>query len=306
MVCGATGGESMASTVAAFGTSMRIQIQLRIVADDNRVISESEILQFDKGDDRLEVIGLSFDEAKAALIGIQGGVVTAQAASFLARHRICNLCGSLLLSKGPGRDQFVPAFGTHRASQSALPLLSLPARSGQDLQPVEPAPDRAHRSGTALPGDPLGLAGVLRHDRGFAEGRFRRSAAPLTPRLSVVTCTRSPPAMKLTSAASSWVGLTAGNGQLLPQETVIVGIDGGYVRNWHDKRHNFEVVVGKCMATDRDDRYFGLVRSQDEQPGRRFREVLRSQGLPITQPVTMLTDGGDSVAPWQGNSRQAP
>lgn len=91
---------------------MRIQIQLRIVGDDNSVISEGEILQFDKGDDRLEVIGLSFDEAKAALVGIQGGVVTAQAASFLARHRSCDLCGSLLLSKGPGQTRFRTAFGT--------------------------------------------------------------------------------------------------------------------------------------------------------------------------------------------------
>ena len=41
---------------------MRIQIQLRIIADDNSVISEGEILHFDKGDDRLEVIGLSFDD----------------------------------------------------------------------------------------------------------------------------------------------------------------------------------------------------------------------------------------------------
>ena len=41
-------------------------------ADDNSVISEGEILHFDKGDDRLEVIGLSFDEAKAVLAGIQG------------------------------------------------------------------------------------------------------------------------------------------------------------------------------------------------------------------------------------------
>ena len=46
---------------------MRIEIQLRIVADDSSVISEGEILHFDKGDDRLEVIGLSFDEAKTAL-----------------------------------------------------------------------------------------------------------------------------------------------------------------------------------------------------------------------------------------------
>ena len=31
---------------------MRIQIQLRIVADDNSVISEGEILHFDKGDEQ--------------------------------------------------------------------------------------------------------------------------------------------------------------------------------------------------------------------------------------------------------------
>src|SRR3954447_21100436 len=49
------------------------------------------------------------------------------------------------------------------------------------------------------------------------------------------------------------------------------------------------------MAEDRDDRYFGLVRSQDAAPKRRFCEVLRRQELPADQPVTVLTDGGDSV-----------
>jgi hypothetical protein len=148
---------------------MRIEIQLRIVADDNSVISEGEILHFDKGDDRLEVIGLSFDEAKAALAGIQGGVVTVQAASFLARHRSCDLCGSPLLSKGP--DPVPYGLRHHRSVQSALSPLPLPAWGDQDLQPVEPAPDRAHSPGTALPGNTLGLADVLRHDSGFAEGR---------------------------------------------------------------------------------------------------------------------------------------
>jgi hypothetical protein len=42
---------------------MRIQIQFRIIGNDNSVISEDEILQFDKGDDRLEA--MSFAEAKA-------------------------------------------------------------------------------------------------------------------------------------------------------------------------------------------------------------------------------------------------
>jgi hypothetical protein len=80
----------------------------------------------------------------------------------------------------------------------------------------------------------------------------------------------------------------------VPREAVIVGIDGGYLRNWHKKR-NFEVIVGKSMVEDRDDRYFGLVRSQDAAPKHRLREMLRSQKLPVDQPVTVLTDGGDSV-----------
>ena len=91
---------------------MRIQIQFRIIGDDNSVISEDEILQFDKDDDRLEAIGLSFANSKAILVGIQERVVSAQAASFLERHRCCDLCGRMLLSKGRCRIQFRTAFGT--------------------------------------------------------------------------------------------------------------------------------------------------------------------------------------------------
>ena len=87
----------------------------------------------------------------------------------------------------------------------------------------------------------------------------------------------------------------------VPREAVIVGIDGGYLRNWHDKKKNFEVIVGKSMAEDRDNRYFGLVRSQDAAPKRRFCEVLGCQGLPVDQPVTVLTDGGDSVRALVGD-----
>ena len=81
------------------------------------MISADEVLHLDKGDDRLEAIGLSLSEAKAVLVGLQERVVTAQAASFLARHRCCNRCGRALLSKGSGRIQFRTAFGT-------IPLVS--------------------------------------------------------------------------------------------------------------------------------------------------------------------------------------
>jgi hypothetical protein len=72
----------------------------------------------------------------------------------------------------------------------------------------------------------------------------------------------------------------------IAREAVIVGIDGGYLRNWHDKRKKFEVIVGKSMAEDRDDRYF--VRSQDAAPKRRLCAVLERQGLSADQSVTVL------------------
>jgi hypothetical protein len=96
-------------------------------------------------------------------------------------------------------------------------------------------------------------------------------------------------------------GPAAGQALPVPREAVIVGIDGGYLRNWHDKKRNFEVIVGKSMVEDRDDRYFGLVRSQDAAPKHRLREMLRSQKLPVDQPVTVLTDGGDSVRALVGD-----
>ena len=85
---------------------MRIEIQLRIVGDDDSVISVDKVLYLDKSDDRLEAVGLSLSEGKAVMAGIQERVVTAQAASFLDRHRCCSGCGRALLSKGPGQIQF--------------------------------------------------------------------------------------------------------------------------------------------------------------------------------------------------------
>ena len=74
-------------------------------------------------------------------------------------------------------------------------------------------------------------------------------------------------------------------------DPVVVGIDGGYVRNWYAKKRRFEVVVGKSIVKDRNDRYFGLVQTHDDQPKRRIASVLREQGLSMTEEMTFLTDG---------------
>src|SRR3954447_13500658 len=89
---------------------MRVQIQVRIVSDDETVLSDDVIACFDKDDDQLEEIGLSLYQAKTLLAGAQVSLVAAQAASFLTRHRDCQHCGRHLQSSC--RILFRTAFGT--------------------------------------------------------------------------------------------------------------------------------------------------------------------------------------------------
>ena len=266
---------------------MRIEIQLRIVGDDNSVISADEVLHFDKSDDRVEAIGLSFGDAKAVLATIQERVVTAQAASFLARHRCCNHCGRALLSKGPGRIQFRTAFGTIPLNSPRFHRCRCQPSTSKTFSPLgelfteHTAPELLYLETKWASLVSFGLTAQL-----------LKEVLPIGSTANACTIRRHLHKIAVRHEADlgseQRVGLESGpdNGQPLPQETVIVGIDGGYLRNWYDKKRNFEVIVGKSLSTGRNDRYFGLVASQDDLSDRRLAAVL--QDLPGTPAVTML------------------
>jgi hypothetical protein len=87
-----------------------------------------------------------------------------------------------------------------------------------------------------------------------------------------------------------------------------VGIDGGYVRSWADKKRHFEVIVGKSTVSfDEDEadrtpwhKRFGFVQTYDEAKAkRRLHDVLQSQGLQLNQAITFLSDGNDTLRELQ-------
>src|SRR5689334_18368557 len=245
---------------------MRIQIQLRIVADDDSVISEEEILHLEKGDDRLEAIGLSLGEAKALLAGIQERMVTAQAASFAARHRDCPACGRRRRSKGPSPIVFRTAFGTVRL---ASPRFHRCGCQPADRKTVSPLADlfTEHTAPELL----------YLETRWASLVSFELTAELLNEVLPLAGTARACTVRRHLHRVAARHEAELGDGQPgdskdtpaddqplpMPQGSIIVGLDGGYVRNWHDKKRNFEVMVGKSLAPGREDRYFGLVRSQD-------------------------------------------
>jgi len=94
----------------------------------------------------------------------------------------------------------------------------------------------------------------------------------------------------------------------LPEGSFTVGIDGGYLRNWVDKKHTFEVIVGKSIRSfdegEEEDRTpslkrFGFVQTLDTQSKQRLHEVLQSQDLQMNQAITFLSDGDDKLRALQ-------
>jgi hypothetical protein len=81
----------------------------------------------------------------------------------------------------------------------------------------------------------------------------------------------------------------------IPEGRIVVGLDEGYVRDWKDRKTNFELIVGRSMPEDRESRYIGMVHGYDGKSKRRLFNLLKTQGLQADQSVTFLTDGGEEV-----------
>jgi hypothetical protein len=70
---------------------------------------------------------------------------------------------------------------------------------------------------------------------------------------------------------------------------------GVWLRDWTERKYNFEVIVGRSMPEDGAPRYLGFVDGFDQKPKRRLVDMLESQGMRANQDITFLTDGGEEV-----------
>ncbi len=84
-----------------------------------------------------------------------------------------------------------------------------------------------------------------------------------------------------------------------PDKPLTVGIDGRYVRNWHEKKTNFEVVVGKSFSKTKETKRFGFVQKYDLNPRHRLMDVLQKQGIQANQQIEFLSDGAENLRSLQ-------
>ena len=278
---------------------MRVRILLQVAPENGAFGEAEEVATFEKGVDRLEEVGLSLAEGKTVLGGFQRRLVGLQAAAHVERRRHCETCGRRLRSKGGYPIVFRSLFGDIRLTSPRLHRCRCRDQAGtatvsplKELLSGHVAPERLYleaRWASLVPYAATAglLADVLPIGATINASSIRAHVLRVAERAEAELGEERP--CFIDGCPASWCQLPH------PEGRIVVGLDGGYLRDWGEKTSNFEVIVGRSMPEDRAPRYLGLVHGYDRKPKRRLVDILESQGLQANQDITFLTDGGDEI-----------
>ena len=282
----------------------KLKFRVQLVAEDEEAADDEviELAVLEKDCERLEHLGLSLAESSEMLKTLQQHVLERQVETFVEAKRHCPGCGRRLGLKGRHMITFRTLFGdvpldsprlrrcrcSHGEPATFSPLTELltehtspellylqtkwsslisygmTAKMLKDVLPVD---------------DKLNAATVRNHALEIA----RRSENDL----------RQEQFSFIDSCPAEWRELPPANGPMT------VGIDGGYVRDWNNKKSHFEVIVGRSMTWEGDAKRFGFVHGHDDKPKRRLFEVLQAQDMQMNQQITFVSDGADNVRDLQ-------
>jgi hypothetical protein len=278
---------------------MRVRILLQITDDAGAGGAAEEIAVFEKATEQSEDLGLLMAEGKALLAAIQQKIVLAQVAAWSTRQRDCDHCGRRRRIKGSHPVTYHTLLGDIELKSQRLH--ACPCRGTEGPRTVSPlgdlirekvSPERLYLEARWASLVPYAAAAEL-----LAEVLpIVAGANAMTIRQHVLDVAERAEA-ELGEEQYSFIDGCPAQWQKLPipEGRIVVGLDGGYVRNWHDRKSNFELIVGRSLPEDRAPCYLGLVHGYDQKPKRRLFELLKRQGLQANQEVTFLTDGGEEV-----------
>jgi hypothetical protein len=289
---------------------MRVKLQLVMCSDEGQEETVTDVITLDKDNRRIEHLGLTLAEAKQLLSTLQQHLLQQQVDTFLDTCATCADCGALLKRKAHASRSFRTLFGTCKLSSPRLEHCDCTQRKPSSFRPLSGlltesvAPEllymEAKWSSLVSYGMSLdALKDFLPLEVTLDVKTVRYDTLKVAKRIEAALGDEQP--CFIEGSPSDW--------DLLPRPdgAFTVGIDGGYVRNWFTKKHNFEVIVGKSTLSFREDeedklpssKRFGFVQTLDTKPKRRLYEVLHAQGLQMNQNITFLADGNDTLRALQ-------
>jgi hypothetical protein len=253
---------------------------------------------------------LTLAESKHLLSTLQQHLLQQQVHTFLDAHATCPDCGTSLKVKAHGSRSFRTLFGTLKCYSPRLEHCDCTRRKTSSFRPLSAlltesvAPELLYMESkwSSLVSYGMSLEALqdfLPLDLTLDVKTVRYDTLKVARRLEAELGEEQPGFID--GDPSDWDLLPP------PDGAFTVGIDGGYVRNWVDKKHNFEVIVGKSTLSfgEAEDtkspshKRLGFVQTLDMKPKRRLYEVLQSQGLQMNHNITFLSDGDDTLRKLQ-------
>lgn len=280
---------------------MKFKIQITL-EDEQGQIQVEDVIRLEKNpNERGYCAGLSLQESKQLLKILQQKIILFEAQSYTNLHRACPCCHKQRRIKDCRYIQYKTLFGTvvipslrlynckcSSDSAKTFNILNswLPEHISPELQYIETkwASYMAYEKTAKLLQDVLPINashnGVTIRNHLYKTAKRQEAELKDKP-------------MCISGCINDWEKLPK------PDKPITVGIDGGYVRSWLDKKANFELIVGKSFSKTKSTKRFGFVQTLDNHPERRLLHTLKSQGMQENQQITFLSDGADNVRDLQ-------
>lgn len=281
---------------------MQLIIQIAIT-DESGEIRTEELMTLQKSGDARNDIGLSVSESKQLLKSLQQVVVQQQADEHIRHNIVCPHCLSARRIKGRQAIQYRTLFGVvpvsglrvHRCrcEESATKTVSLLSDwAGEHTHPALKYMETRWASMISYEMTTRLLKDILPVGESLNASTVRNHLCLVAQRLDAEA--EEHPGY-LSGCPRDWGNLPR------PGKPLVVGIDGGYVRDRDEKKRNFEIIAGKSFSvgTPEDTRRFGFVQKDDCHPERRLMAHLSAQGMQANQQIFFLSDGADNLRELQ-------
>jgi hypothetical protein len=246
------------------------------------VTTETEVARIERDEEAgLAELGLRLEEAKQMTAALQAQIVPAQVATLGECRRSCVSCGSVLASKGHYPVRFRSLFGD--VPLRVRRLLTCPCQGDGEV-----------KSFAVLDFGAKAVAPELAYitARYAALAPFGKVAALLSELLPISGTQSASTVRNRTRRVGETIGQQHSADPAKPAGPVVIGLDGGYVRNRHggEGRH-FEVIAGKIVDVEGAQHRFAFVRNGPVAASDAFTQALAAAGVDADTPATVLCDG---------------
>jgi hypothetical protein len=246
---------------------------------------EREIAMIERPDEISPAsVGLTIAEGKTILENLQKEIVTAQVQQHGVSIRSCPRCGSAFRTKGYYQATLRSVYGNVGMRIRRLRGCSCSGSETRSFSTLftnknPTTPELRYLTAKMVALLPFGKV-----------ADFLGELLPLSSRTTANTVRNR--TMKVGRRLQKSAEVLATSSSNEPARKLVVGLDGGYVRNRHQRpERNFEVVAGKALNGEGNTTRFAFVRNGGSEAISAVGLAMRQCGVTATTSITVLTDG---------------